>query len=275
MIKSNKGLQISAVLIAVNFVLFTVKLYVGLSVSSLSIYTDAMNNMLDCVTGLVALAGFVFLSKSKNKKYPFGFGRAEDMVSFVMSALIIVAGCAFAYSSLERIFYPTPVAYSMKYVYLICITAAVKLVLALYLKKQTAAVSSDIVKSMYFDSLLDFFITLSVILSFTLSVYTGITTDGIVGLVISVLIAVNGVRLLIPSVTQLMGRRKDKMCDEAKAFIEKLSNDVAVEEMECHSYGRNNIFNALVINKNSSTDLSLIADEFEKQFKSEIYFRIK
>ena len=47
--KNNKGLQISAVLIAVNFVLFSVKLYVGLAVSSLSIYTDAMNNLLDCV----------------------------------------------------------------------------------------------------------------------------------------------------------------------------------------------------------------------------------
>ncbi len=273
--KNNKGLQISTVLIAVNFVLFSVKLYVGLAVSSLSIYTDAMNNLLDCVTGLVALAGFVILSKSKNNKYPFGFGRAEDMVSFVMSALIIVAGCSFAYSSLERIFYPTPVAYSMKYVYLICITAAVKLVLAFYLKKQTAVTQSDIIKSMYLDSLLDFFITVSVILSFTLSVYTGITTDGIVGFVISIMITVNGVKLLIPSVINLMGRRKDKICNEAKDFLSELSNDVVIKQIECHSYGRNNIFNALVSLKTCETDLTVIADEFEKHFSAEIYFRIK
>ena len=227
------------------------------------------------MTGLVALAGFVILSKSNNKKYPFGFGRAEDIVSFVMSALLIVAGCAFAYSSLERIFYPTPVAYSMKYVYLICITAAVKLVLAFFLKKQTSAVSSDIVKSMYLDSLLDFFITVSVILSFTLSVYTGITTDGIVGFVISILIAVNGVKLMIPSVINLLGRRNDKMCDKAEIFISEISNDIVIERIECHSYGRNNIFNALVSQKNGDTDLSAIADAFEKQFSAEIYFRIK
>lgn len=273
--KHNKGLQISAVLISVNFILFSVKLYVGLSVSSLSIYTDAMNNMLDCVTGFVALAGFLILSKNRNKKYPFGFGRAEDIVSFVMSALIIVAGCSFAYASLERIFYPTPVAYSMKYVYLICITAVVKLVLAFYLKKQTDVFSSDIIKSMYLDSLLDFFITVSVILSFTLSVYTGITTDGAVGLVISILIAANGVKLLIPSVINLLGRRKDKMCNEAEDFIEEVGRGILVEQIECHSYGRNNIFNAVVSLTSQDADLSLVADEFEKQFESEIYFRIK
>lgn len=273
--KNNSGLCISAVLICVNFILFLVKLYVGIAVSSLSIYTDAMNNLLDCVTGLVALGGFVLLTKSRNKKYPFGYGRAEDIVSFVMSAVIFLAGCAFAYSSVERILYPTPVAYAMKYVKVICITAAVKLFLAVFLKKQTVKNPSDVIKSMYFDSVLDFFITLSVVLSFTVSIYTGIVIDGIVGLVISIMIASNGIKLMVPTVKKLMGRRNDAICKDASEFLESICDGVVIESLESHSYGNKNVFNAVISMKNNENiDFSVAAKEFETKYSSEIYFRI-
>ena len=272
----NSGLCISAVIIIVNFALFAVKLYVGLAVSSLSIYTDAMNNLLDCVTGLIAMGGFLLLSKSRNKKYPFGYGRAEDIVSFVMSVVIFLAGCAFAYSSVERILYPTPVAYAMKYVKVICITAVVKLLMAAFLKKQTVKNPSDVIKSIYFDSVLDFFITLSVVLSFTVSIYTGIVIDGIVGLVISIMIAVNGFKLIVPSVKKLMGRRNDDICQAASEFLGSICDGCIVERLECHSYGNKNVFNAVVrvVNESDRIDFSFAENEFEREFLSEIYFRI-
>lgn len=124
-----RSLAVCVGAVAVNFILFLIKLRVGLVTGSLSIYTDAINNLLDCVTLLLGAVGFFFLSASRTEKFPFGFGRAEQLVSFVMSAVVIVTGCSFAYSSLERMLYPLPVSFTPKYAVLLSLTALVKLLI--------------------------------------------------------------------------------------------------------------------------------------------------
>ena len=44
--------------ICVNLCLFMVKLYVGISTNSISIYVDSLNNALDSVVCIIALVGF-------------------------------------------------------------------------------------------------------------------------------------------------------------------------------------------------------------------------
>ena len=50
---------------ALNVALFSVKLYVGLCANSISIYSDAVNNMFDSLSGLAAFICFAALLRAR------------------------------------------------------------------------------------------------------------------------------------------------------------------------------------------------------------------
>ena len=54
--------------ICVNLCLFMVKLYVGISTNSISIYVDSLNNALDSVVCIIALVGFWLSVRTSPKK---------------------------------------------------------------------------------------------------------------------------------------------------------------------------------------------------------------
>lgn len=126
--------------ICVNLCLFMVKLYVGISTNSISIYVDSLNNALDSVVCIIALVGF-WLSVRTSPKYPFGLGRAEDLTGFITAVVIVGTGFGFGYVSLERTLYPAPVWFSVRYAVIIAVTAVVKLLLGAYYKFQGSAPS--------------------------------------------------------------------------------------------------------------------------------------
>ena len=171
--------------ICVNLCLFMVKLYVGISTNSISIYVDSLNNALDSVVCIIALVGF-WLSVRTSPKYPFGLGRAEDLTGFITAVVIVGTGFGFGYVSLERTLYPAPVWFSVRYAVIIAVTAVVKLLLGAYYKFKDRRHPSPVLKGLITESVLDFFITLSTLISFTLTRVAGVPVDGVGNQVINI-----------------------------------------------------------------------------------------
>lgn len=266
MIGAKKNILLSILTIFCNIGLFFIKLYIGLVTGSICIYTDAVNNLADCFSGGLAVFGFVFLAKDKNQKYPFGFGRVQELITFVMSCIIIVAGCVFLYSSVERFFYPTPVAFTAKYQYLLIATAIVKLLIALFLRFSNKKSCSKIIANMELDCVLDFFISLITVMSFSVSSYSSLAVDGIAGMIISVMIIISGLKTLIPIVKRIIGRRDDEECDKAKKIIE--SYGVTVYDIQCHLYGDKKIFTVII----SETDNAVaLLQRCKEKYRYDLY----
>ena len=61
--------------IIVNFLLFLVKLIVGILSSSVAIIADAFNNVSDAGSSLITMLGFRLSSKHVDKEHPLGHGR--------------------------------------------------------------------------------------------------------------------------------------------------------------------------------------------------------
>ena len=85
-----------AVAFALNVALFSVKLYVGLCANSISIYSDAVNNMFDSLSGLAAFICFAALLSSSSEGTRAIIKKAEQFFSFVMSVnYLAVMVCPF------------------------------------------------------------------------------------------------------------------------------------------------------------------------------------
>lgn len=260
----------------INIVLFFSKLYIGLSSNSVAIYADSLNNLLDSGVCLAAVIGLAMLSQKKSKSFPFGTGKAEDLIEFIISVSIIISGCCFGYASVERIFYPMPVWFSVQHAVIIAATAVIKLILSVYLKSVHKKNESGIIKGISADSQMDFFITLCSLISFTLTNRIGYSVDGAAGVIISILMTVQGIKIAIHACSAIMGKNESDMCEKAKKLLESDCSVSHINSVSCHRYGQNRVFTAdIETDCETAADIKAmnqrLASVFENELKADIY----
>lgn len=204
-IKSLRDTRAFPVLLVVNFLLFAVKLYVGLSSNSISIYSDGINNLLDGSSAAVGLISIYVLNKSRDLSFSPRSGKTEQLLSFILSALIILTGLIFLFNSIERLMYPAPVWFTVSYFCIVAFTAVVKLLLFVFLKRQSRKNESPVIRVMSLDSLTDFFITTVTLVTLWVSQNGGYAFDAVGGIAVSVIILISGVRSFIDNLTGLIG----------------------------------------------------------------------
>lgn len=264
---------------AINLLLFFIKLYIGLSTNSVAIYADSLNSLTDFAVCTAVIIGFCLSASAKTEDYPFGKGRAEELTELLVSVAILASGGAFAYISFERILYPVPVWYSSAYAVIIAVTAAVKLGLSFFFSKKSRILGSDTINGIAADSRLDFLITVCTLVSFTLSSEAGFSVDGIAGVIISLLLIAEGIKALRAALEKVLGKRNGTICDKAKMIIETDPHVESVEEIRCHTYGENGVFNAdIMTDCVTAEDIKNLERRLHKKIKeefgSEIYFNI-
>ena len=230
--KDKRVLYILSVAFSVNLVLFFVKLYVGLRTNSISIYSDAVNNMFDSLSGLLTLVSLSAVLKNADLSTEGTVLKSEQLFSFLMALAVAFSGFYFAYTSLERLMYPTPVWYTYYYLGVLIATALVKLGLFFFYKTYSKKMSSPVIKVMAFDSLLDFFITAVTVLTLYISGSGNFAFDAVFGIVISVIIIISAVKLIISNAKSLINYVS---ADDREAFEDVLKKySLKTEKVSYH-----------------------------------------
>lgn len=202
-----------------NLMLFFTKLYIGLGANSIAIYSDGINNFFDCLSAAVTIVCLSFLSGNADLSSKSYISKAEDLLTFIISAIIGFTGFYFAYSSIERLLYPTSVSYRTKYLYILIATAIAKLIMLAVLRALNIKGKSDILKLMSLDCILDFFITCVTVMTLLISTYGNYAADALCGIVISIIITVSAVKAVFNSCRKLIGYLPAK---EREEFISAL-----------------------------------------------------
>lgn len=218
--KNNVILSVCAVAFSVNAVLFFVKLYIGLRTNSISIYSDAVNNLFDSLSGLITLISLGLILKNKDTMADGVFGKTEQLYSLFIAIAVCFTGLYFAYSSLERLMYPTPVWYTGLYLGILIFTALIKLGLFFFYRTLSKKSASPVIKVMSFDSILDFFITSVTAFTLYLSGSGNFAFDAVFGIVISAAVIVSAVRLIITNAKALVDFVPQEKRDELKRILE-------------------------------------------------------
>ena len=77
------GLLASVIGIILNAILFAFKLVLALISGSVSIISDAFNNLSDASSSVITLIGFKMSSKPADEEHPFGHQRIEYICAFI------------------------------------------------------------------------------------------------------------------------------------------------------------------------------------------------
>lgn len=231
-----KPFLILAVLI--NLILFITKFYIGVRTNCLCIYTDSMNNLADTAAALFSAICAFIICIPPTERHPFGFGRLEYITGMIMAVIMTAAGLGFAYNSVERLFMPTPVWFFTRYAVIICVTCFVKLSIGIIFAVQYKKDSSPILKSVMLDSFLDTGITAVTLASFTLSDKAGFALDALLGLGISILIIILGIRLIVYSFSLLIGNSENEFSKKIESIVYGIDSNIKINRIAVHDYGR-------------------------------------
>lgn len=184
------GLSAAIIGILSNFLLFLIKLYVGISSNSLAIYCDAVNNLGDTFACGVALLGFYLVKKLNERKSL----RTQSLCTFIISLVITVSGVYFVYNGLERMMYPLPITYTKKYAVIISATIFAKILMGIMYILYNKKAQSSILKALVLDSFLDCFVTVFAVMGLLLVTKVDYAVDGVFAIITGSIITVFAIK---------------------------------------------------------------------------------
>ncbi len=88
-----------------------VQLVVALASGSVALLNDTFHNFADAFTALPLWLAFSLGRRMPSARYPFGYGRAEDLAGVVVVAMIAVSSVIAAWEAVDRLLHPSPVHY--------------------------------------------------------------------------------------------------------------------------------------------------------------------
>ena len=89
--------------IAGNSCLAVIKLVVGYLGSSYAIIADAIESTTDIFSSLLVLFGIKYAHRPADKNHPYGHGRAEPLITFLVVGFLMTSATIIAYESIKNI----------------------------------------------------------------------------------------------------------------------------------------------------------------------------
>ena len=224
--------------IAGNLLLAVFKLIAGTAANSVSIITDAVNNIADGMSSLVTIIGTRLSEKEPDKDHPFGYGRIEYLASLIIGLLITYAGFDALRSSVLRILHPEPVDYSPAALIVVGAGVLVKVLIGFYTKSQGEKLSSQPLVASGIDALNDSLGSAAIFLAAIIYLMSGAAIEAWVGVAISLLIMKNGIVTLRETASGILGEAADvKLAAAVRNSINSFPEVEGVYDIAIHSYG--------------------------------------
>jgi len=247
--RSTQIIRTSWIGIVANVLLAGFKAAVGLLANSVAIVMDAVNNLSDALSSVITIVGTKLSQRPADRKHPFGFGRIEYFSAIIIAVIVLSAGITSLIESAKKIFYPTQPEYTKTTLIVIVVAIIVKLVLGRYVKNKGKQLNSDALTASGSDALFDAIITLTTLVSAGVMLLWGISLDGILGVLISIVIIKAGVEMLSSPVNELLGTSiSAELTSQIKKEVSEFEGVHGVYDLILHNYGPEMKIGSLHIN---------------------------
>lgn len=224
--------------IVVNLFLSIFKLIIGIVTNSMSIISDALNNVTDTGSSIVTMIGFKLSQKEVDNEHPWGHGRMEYVTAFIVDILIILVGVELLQNSVDKIIHPVMPTVNGVVIFLLVVAILVKLWLFVFYSKIAKKIDSSAIKATAYDSISDCVSTFVVLFSSVISLIFGITIDGYVSILVAIFILITGVKALKETIDILLGSKPDKeFIDQISEFVKKYPMIAGIHDIMVHDYG--------------------------------------
>lgn len=265
--------------IIVNLLLFAVKLAVALSLHSFSVVSDAFNNLTDCLSNVLAMAGFRLAGKPADREHPYGHGRMEYVVGFALTLAVIIVGLQLLRDGIQHILHPEPALTSGGMLVILGVTVAVKFWLSGLNGTIADRTDNVAVRASALDARSDALITLMTIAALLLEqIGSRLPFDGLAGVFVSLFILRAGISMGRDVINRILGQPLPlETRDRIVQILREDPEVISVHDLEVHDYGparRMGSVHAEVRADMSLLEAHRIVDRAEQRILEELGIRL-
>ena len=264
-------IKTSLIGIVVNLMLVAVKTVAGIFANSLAIILEAVNNLTDAISSILTIVGTKLASRKPDREHPYGHGRIEYITTLAIGIIILVTGVTALAESIQKIFIPNDVNYSVASIIIMLAAIIAKMILGLYYKKIAKIVDSDSLLGSGIDAISDALLSFATLFGIIMHMLTGANLEGALGTIISVFIIKSSVGILRESWRDLIGRRPDnKLSIDIKKRILEFESVSGAYDLAIHNYGPSHLIGTVHIQIPDNMHASEI-DSLTREISDAIY----
>ena len=245
-VREKHGVLASIIGIAFNSVLFLMKLVIGIFTSSMSIISDALNNMTDFGSSIVSFVGFKLSGKKADKEHPYGHERIEYITGMITSFIILLVGALLIYNSITALIEQDKSANFSIWAFIILgISIFLKIILGFIYKGLGKAIGSVALQANMQDSFNDVLSTSIVLVASLIQFFVPETwwLDSSVSLLVAIFIIYSGIKMVKESASPLIGEVPNQdFVNKVVAEIKTYEGVLGVHDVMFHSYGPTKTF---------------------------------
>ncbi len=253
-----------------NILLFIMKIIVGFFSHSLSIVSDALNNLTDLVNNIITLFAYRIASKPADKEHPFGHGRMEYIIAFVIEIIMVVVTFEILISAIKRLTNPIPLNMHPTYLIVLILSILIKLWMYSFNRFIGEKINHYPIQAVAIDSRNDAIMTTITLISLIFAQFLPtLPIDSILSILLSCWILYAVFKMLKEVVDKLLGNPVNlPVQKEIEEHIKKTKDILGVHDFLLHDYGPSRQIASIHVEMPSSLSLEeahQTIDQIEKE----------
>lgn len=259
--------------IIVNFLLFAIKLVLGLLSRSIALVADAFHSLSDMSSSIIIIVSAKIAKKPSDLEHPFGHQRVEAIATIIIATLLFVTGIELGRSAIGRILHPATFTSSNWIIGVILLTILLKESLARFSSQLGEISQSTLLKADAWHHRSDALTTLLVMVTFIFARFNIFYLDGYVGVAMSLFIMYSGFDVAKEAMHHLIGTAPEaEFIQNVKRIAGMIPGVSNVHDLILHQYGANKL---LSLHIEVPTHLTLLeahdlAEKVEAKIKKEL-----
>ncbi len=239
--KSKDNIRVQQWVVAVALLLFALKLVAYFLTQSVAILTDALESIVNVISGFIGLYSLSVAAKPRDVDHPYGHGKAEFLSAAVEGALILMAGLIIIYEAVYNLIYPHAIQKLDKGIFLVGITALINFVVgAVCLSRGRRNQSMALMASgKHLQS--DTYSTAGIIMGLLIILWTKLKwMDSAISLLFAGIIIYTGYHILRSSIAGIMDEADLQLLNKMIAYLNRnrRPNWVDMHNLRVIKYGR-------------------------------------
>jgi cation diffusion facilitator family transporter len=271
--QSRKAARAGWISILVNVLLFGFKYWAGIASGSVAIMADAWHTLSDSITSVIVITSVWIARRPADREHPFGHGRVEILATAIIGVILAVIAVEFCLESVRRLMHREAAAYGTLAIIVTAASVLAKEGLARYAIRIGKVTGSKSIAADAWHHRSDAISSVVILAGIFLNRYIW-WTDGVLGILVSLLILYASYEIMRDVFNSFLGEKPDEKLVRSVSDIcsRHYESRVYPHHVHVHHYGAHT---EMTFHIKLDKDLSLevahhIASMIEEDIRSEL-----
>ncbi len=230
---AKQNIQFQKLIAVTGVILFAIKLLAWYLTHSLSVLTDALESIVNVITGFIGLYSLYLSARPRDQNHPYGHGKVEFVSAAIEGTMITITGLIIIYKAISGFNHPNEIHEVDYGIILVSITAVINYFLGFSAVQQGKKNNSAALMATGKHLQSDTYTTLGIVLGLTLIYFTDLLwLDNAMAIVFAGIIIFTGFRIIRSSLAGIMD---ESDTEQLKKVVELLQEKRKENWIDLHN----------------------------------------